>query len=85
MAKTVTNEVEFVDFDAKSGYIFDSAKDQIANLIANYNSRGFEVQSITPITSGETEYSDTENQSYGMGFGYTSSLLIVFRKEEDYN
>lgn len=80
-----TNKIEIVGIDVKNGY-YNHSNDyrNIKFLIEEYNSQGYEVQSITPLTSGETSEerntSGEEQQYYGFSFGYTSALLIVFKK-----
>ncbi len=62
----------------------------IANAVSELNNEGFEVVSITPITSGEYNYNFAQQKGsqnwggsgygYGYGYSYTEGVTIVAKK-----
>lgn len=59
--------------------------EDINNEVAELNRSGYEIISITPITSGEYKYNYRDskynpNWSWSYGFGYTSGVVILAKK-----
>jgi hypothetical protein len=81
------NTVQVLEYSMEDpvSYNFGELQEKLANIIEQHNHRGFEVVSVTPITSGVSEYSNTENESYGYGYSYTSGYVIVFKELLQYN
>ncbi|QFT13443.1 hypothetical protein [Vibrio sp. THAF190c] len=65
----------------------------LAKAVEEFNLDGYEVLSVTPITSGNYNYEVQEGNNfkskayksgyaYGYGFSYTEGLTVVFKKVE---
>lgn len=73
-----------------SDCIVDSERlsDDLAILVEKLNQDGFEVVSVTPVTSGDYSWKtyaggagdSSYGHGYGYGYSYTSSLIITARK-----
>ena len=77
MNKVVTLKIDTQKADTKS---INSANSQINECIKKHNKLGYKVISITPLTSGNYDYDNMTEFSYGYGYSFTSGIIIVFEK-----
>ena len=52
----------------------------LESVIDEGSGAGWSLVSITPITSGKQDSNDWHEGGYGWGYGYTSHLLVTFKK-----
>jgi len=76
------NKIEIIQADLKENKKaqFTTLKKEMEKLITSYNKKGYKVNSIIPLTSGEYEMIMDLDSTGGFGFGYTSGIIIVFEK-----
>ena len=58
----------------------DTMETDLENVIDEGNGAGWSLVSITPITSGKMEEHSWQDGGLGWGFGYTSHLLVTFKR-----
>ena len=88
--KDVTTEVKEWQQTGYSDRWIDGERlaNDIANAVSELNKEGFEVVTITPITSGEYNYEWAQQKrgyggsgyGYGYGYSYTEGVTIVAKK-----
>lgn len=69
-----------VDLEDNHSNKLDEAFNNVDREIKEQNSNGYKVVSVTPLTASGKDYDDTENQSYGYGYSFTTGILIVFEE-----
>jgi hypothetical protein len=58
----------------------DTMDTDLESVIDEGSSAGWSLVSITPITSGKQDTDVWSDGGYGWGYGYTSHLLVTFKR-----
>ncbi len=58
----------------------EALAENVRESIEELNQEGYEVLSVTPVTSAEYKSGGEYNLSYGYGYSYTSSLIIIAKR-----
>lgn len=69
-----------VDLEGNWPHQVTNAFESVEKAVEGMNAKGYKVVTVTPLISSNEEHSDTENKSYGLGYSYTSGILIVFEE-----
>jgi hypothetical protein len=72
-----------VDLEDNYSHKLDEAFQQVDEIINQNNNQGFKVVSVTPLTASGNYYDNSENESYGYGYSFTTGILIVFEEIEE--
>ncbi|WPR76264.1 hypothetical protein [Algoriphagus sp. NG3] len=72
-----------VDLEDNYSHKLDEAFQQVDEIINENNNQGYKVVSVTPLTASGNYYDNSENQSYGYGYSFTTGILIVFEEIEE--
>lgn len=77
MNKTVLVKVDLED---NYSHKLDEAFEKVDEIINKQNNQGYKVVAVTPLIASGNYYDNSENQSYGYGYSFTTGILIVFEK-----
>ena len=79
------NKVELVDVNLEDNYSVNlkEAYQKVDSIIESYNTNGYRVVSVTPLTGSGYHYDDNEKTSYGYGYSFTTGILIVFEEIQE--
>ena len=58
----------------------DTMDTDLENVIDEGSAAGWSLVSIIPITSGMMDSADWPDGGFGWGYGYTSHLLVTFKR-----
>jgi hypothetical protein len=72
-----------VDLEDNYSHKLDEAFQQVDEIINQNNNQGYKVVSVTPLTASGNYYDNSENESYGYGYSFTTGILIVFEEIEE--
>ena len=72
-----------VDLEDNYSHKLDEAFQQVDEIINENNNQGYKVVSVTPLTASGNYYDNSENQSYGYGYSFTTGILIVFEEIDE--
>jgi hypothetical protein len=72
-----------VDLEDNHSHKLNEAFQEVDEIINQNNNQGYKVVSVTPLTASGNYYDNSENESYGYGYSFTTGILIVFEEVEE--